>query len=50
MQNKMKNEKEKLSKIKMKNATLQNLIDTTFKSNKYVAGYRCHHSSQKIFL
>ena len=50
MQNKMKNEKEKLSKMKMKNATHRNSIDMTFKFDKYVAGYLCIRSSQKLFL
>ena len=46
MQNKKKNEKEKLPKMKMKNATHRNLLDMTFKFDKYVAGYLSVQSSQ----
>ena len=46
MKNKMKNEKEKLSKMKMKNATHRNLIGMTFKFDKYVAGYLSVQSSK----
>ena len=35
-------------KWKWKNATHRNLIDMTFIFDKYVAGYLCTHSSQKI--
>ena len=50
MQNKMENEKEKLSKMKLKNATHRNLIDMAFKFDKYIAGYFCNHPSQQLSI
>ena len=50
MQNKMKNEKEKLSKMKMKNVNHRNLIAMTFKYDKYVAAYICIRPSQYLWL
>ena len=50
MQNKMTKEKEKLSKMKMKNATYRNLIDTTLEFDEYVAGYLCIRPSQQLSI
>ena len=50
MQNKMKNEKKKLSKMKMKNATYRNLIAMAFKFDKYVAAYLCIRPSQHLSI
>ena len=50
MQNKMKNEKEKQSKMKMKNTTHRNLIDMAVKFDKYVAGYLCIRLSQQSVI
>ena len=44
MQNKMKIEKEKLSKMKMKNAAV------AFKFDKYVAAYLCIRPSQYLSI
>ena len=47
---KWKMKKKRCQKWRWKNATHRNSIDMTFKFDKYVAGYLCTHSSQKLFL